>query len=155
MFGLRTNIQAGNGECQQRERVKDRCAGSVRALHDPGDARPHQQCQDGARAGKDQRIAQQAGDVPARIGFGEILEREGSRPEAGILGEGIVDERRHGHEYQPDGDRDAGDEHQICYAETRLNPARDRRGAGLGLSTRREAHVGNPAIPVCPGRSAA
>jgi hypothetical protein len=106
--------QAGNGECQQRERMKDRCAGSVRALHDPGDRRPHQQCQDGARAGKDQRIAQQAGDVPARIGFGEILERESSRSEAGILGEGVVDERRHGHEYQPDGDRNAGDEHQIC-----------------------------------------
>jgi hypothetical protein len=115
--------QAGNGEGQERERVKERCAGRISALDHPGDQRAHDEGGDCGGDREDQGVPEQAQDVPARVGLDEIVERERTGAEAGVLGEGIIDEGRQRNGHEPDRNHDARDQHQVGQRRQASQPA--------------------------------
>src|SRR5260370_7544544 len=67
-------------------------------------------------------MPKQSQDVPARIGLGEIVERERAGTESGIFGEGVVDKRRQRDENKPDRDDDAADQQNVGQVQTRSEP---------------------------------
>ncbi len=68
--------QAGNGERQQREIVKQHRARRIGALHRPGDEAADHEGDDRGAGRIDHRIADQPEQARARIGLDEIVERE-------------------------------------------------------------------------------
>jgi len=92
--------------------VKQIGARRIGALDHPGDRAPHHERDRCARRCEQQRIAQQAQDVPAGIGVDEIGKRESAWTEAGVLGEGVIEKRGQRHENEPCGNSEACDQHQ-------------------------------------------
>ena len=105
--------QARNGERQQRQIVKQRGARRIGALHRPGDQAADDERQRRGAGGVDERVADEPQDAAARIGFGEIVERERAEAEAGVLGKGSEQEAGERNQHQPDADGDAQDQQSI------------------------------------------
>ena len=122
--------QSGNGERQQRERVKQGRARSVGALNHPGHQRAHDEGGHSRPEGEHQGIPEQPQDVPARIGLDEIVEGERAGTKSGVLGERVVEQRGEWNEDQPDRDDDAGDEQDVGQG-CQTNRAADRGAGGL------------------------
>ncbi len=135
--------QAGNGERQQREIVKQRAARRIGALDRPGDEAADREAHDGGAERINQRIGEQPQDARAAIGFDKVIERPGAEAHAGIVGECGQEQRRERHQHQPRAGNDAADQEII-----RPPPADN------GIARRAEArgfvggcHASGPASP--------
>ena len=93
--------------------MKQRAARRIGALDRPGDKAADQERHHRGADGVDQRVADQAQDVSRRIGFGEILQREGAEAQAGVFGERGQQQGCDRHQHQPGADCDADDEKNI------------------------------------------
>ena len=105
--------QAGNGERQQRQIMKQHRARRVGALDRPGDEAADHKGDDRGAGRVDHRIADQPQQARARIGLDEIVEREGAEAEPGVFGERSEQQTGERHQHQPQPDGDANDQQKI------------------------------------------
>ena len=116
--------------------MKQTGARRIRALDHPGHGAAHDKGDRCARRCKQQRITQQAQDVPAGIRLDEIGKRELAGTEAGVLGEGVVEQRRKRDEDEPERGGHASDEQHARQA----NDTDKSRKRGRGS---RQTMIGN------------
>ena len=133
--------QAGNGERQQRQIMKQHRARRVGALDRPGDGAADHKGDDRGAGRVDHRIADQPQQARARIGLDEIVEREGAEAEPGVFGECSEQETGKRHQHQPQPDGDANDQQKIRPPPAR---GRHRRPVERRAQTIRSGHAGTP-----------
>ena len=141
--------QARDREGEQRKRMEQRPERRVGAFDHECNERTHQQGRHRGSDRKNERIAEQAQDVPARIGIDEVAQRRRARPEAGVLREGGIEQGGERHEHQPARDHNAGDQRQRARTQHVCQHARERAGAVRGVRAGLgETHV----MPPCGRR---
>ena len=122
--------QARDRERQQRERMEQRAERRVGALHHQGHQPAHAAASPPpCRRRRSANCRTAAGCASSNRPRRNSRARPG-RAEAGVLGEGGVEQRRQRHEHQPAGDQHAGDEREVARTDQRGEArARTRRCA--------------------------